>query len=123
MFWTVVIAAQFLKMETYQVYYLIVMGYIEAVKISNAWRIVPEGVIEYDKQHLNRKNRKAGGNSICRGGFALLFSLPDNGVPHDLPERTGCVQGRRRRMVHNPERRSKILYPSIKPLNQLEFLF
>ncbi|ULQ60814.1 helix-turn-helix domain-containing protein [Brucepastera parasyntrophica] len=50
MFCTVEQAAHFLGLENHQVYYLLAMGYIEAIKIGNLWRIVPESVTDYDKR-------------------------------------------------------------------------
>jgi excisionase family DNA binding protein len=47
MFWTVKEAALFLDIVSNNVYYLINIGKIEAYKIGNIWRILPESVQEY----------------------------------------------------------------------------
>jgi excisionase family DNA binding protein len=47
MLWTVKQAAVFLGLELHQVYYLLVMGDIEAVKVGKAWRVMPGSVREY----------------------------------------------------------------------------
>lgn len=47
MFWHVKKTSEFLNLEDHQVYYLLFMGKIEAVKIGNVWRIVPESVEAY----------------------------------------------------------------------------
>jgi excisionase family DNA binding protein len=41
MFWTVRQAAHALGVKEHQVYYLLAMGCIEAVKVGKLWRIVP----------------------------------------------------------------------------------
>jgi hypothetical protein len=41
MFWTVKQTALFLGLDLHQVYYLLVMGEIEAVKVGTAWRVMP----------------------------------------------------------------------------------
>jgi len=50
MFWNVNETALFLKVEPHQVYYLLVMGEIEAYKIGMAWRVMPDSVIEYKER-------------------------------------------------------------------------
>jgi excisionase family DNA binding protein len=47
MFWTVKKASRFLGLKLHQVYYLLVMGEIEAVKIGKQWRVVPASAGEY----------------------------------------------------------------------------
>jgi hypothetical protein len=123
MFWTVRISAEYLSMETWQVYYLIAMGSVEAIKVSGAWRVLPEGVIEYDKQHPDRKNRIPGRDSFRGGSCEFLLAATAYDLPNDLPKRTGRLQGRRRGMVHYPRRRPKVLQQELKPISQLEFAF
>jgi excisionase family DNA binding protein len=47
MLWTVKQTAEFLRLELHQVYYLLTMGKIEAVKVGNAWRVFPVGARDY----------------------------------------------------------------------------
>jgi hypothetical protein len=47
MFWSVKQTALFLGLEPHQVYYLLVMGYIEAYKVGNVWRVMPDSVRKY----------------------------------------------------------------------------
>ncbi len=50
MFWTVKQAASFLGLEGHQVYYLLSMGTIEAVKIGKTWRVVPDSARAYSAE-------------------------------------------------------------------------
>jgi len=50
MFITVKQAAHLLRLEFHQVYYLLTMGKIEAIKIGRAWRIVPESARAYGEK-------------------------------------------------------------------------
>lgn len=47
MFLTVKQAAGYLGLAPHQVYYLLVMGHIEGIKIAGAWRVVPDGLRAY----------------------------------------------------------------------------
>ena len=47
MFWNVKQTALFLEIALHKVYYLIVMGEIEAVKVGKAWRITPDSARAY----------------------------------------------------------------------------
>ena len=47
MLWTVKEAAGYLGAEPHQVYYLLVMGDIEAFKIGRVWRVLPDSVKGY----------------------------------------------------------------------------
>jgi len=48
MFWTVERTAQYLGLKPHQVYYLLVMGYIEAVKVGcKLWRVMPHSARAY----------------------------------------------------------------------------
>jgi hypothetical protein len=120
MLWTVKQTARFLGMELHQVYYLLVMGEIEAVKAGVAWRVVPEVVEDYDKRCPKRKNRGPAGNFVYQGGGGLLFrSLPDC-LPPDSPGQNTGVQRRRGPLVHPSERSQSVLLPKFKPVAQLE---
>jgi excisionase family DNA binding protein len=121
MFWTVEQSAFYLRMEHHQVYYLLAMGYIEAVKTGpKLWRIVPEAVEDYAKRHPQTKAGKTAGYFIYKGNGGLLFdSLPDR-VPHDPERGTAGVEGRGRPLVYPAGRHQKILLPEIKPLRQLD---
>ena len=51
MFWTVKQAARYLGLERHQIYYLLVMGTIEGIKVtSRVWRIVPTSVMDYKEK-------------------------------------------------------------------------
>jgi hypothetical protein len=50
MFLTVNQTADYLGIRPHQVYYLLFMGYIEAVKVAWTWRVVPESVWEYKEK-------------------------------------------------------------------------
>jgi len=50
MFWKVDQAALFLGLKPHQVYYLLFMGEIEAIKIGKIWRVVPESVRAYKEK-------------------------------------------------------------------------
>jgi excisionase family DNA binding protein len=121
MFWTVEQSAFYLGMELHQVYYLLAMGYVEAVKTGpKLWRVVPEAVKEYAERLPQTENRAAAGYFIYKGDGGLLFdSLPDR-VPHDPERGTSGLERRRRDLVYPPGRCQKILLPEVKPVRQLE---
>jgi hypothetical protein len=50
MLWTVKETAECLGLDIHQVYYLLTMGRIEAFKIGDAWRVVPESARAYGKE-------------------------------------------------------------------------
>ncbi len=50
MFWTVKQTALFLNLKHHQVYYLLTMGYIEAVQVGNVWRIIPDSARAYSAE-------------------------------------------------------------------------
>jgi excisionase family DNA binding protein len=121
MFWTVEQTAFYLRMQPHQVYYLLVMGYLEAVKVGpKLWRIPPERVEEYAKQHPQEKDRPAPGYFIYKGNGGLLFdSLPDR-VPHDPERRIAGLERRGRELVCPPGRSQNLLLKTVKPVIQLE---
>jgi excisionase family DNA binding protein len=120
MLWTVKQTARFLGLELHQVYYLLVMGEIEAVKAGVAWRVVPEAVEEYDKRRPERKDRSPAGNFVYQGGGGLLFcSLPDR-LPSDSAGNNAGLQRRRGPLVHSAERPQNVLLKTLKPVEQLE---
>jgi excisionase family DNA binding protein len=120
MLWTVKRTARFLGLELHQVYYLLAMGEIEAVKAGVAWRIVPEAVEEYDKRRSEKKNRNPAGNFVYQGGGGLLFrSLPDH-LPPDTPGKHAGLQRRRGPLVRPAERPQNVLLKTLKPVIQLE---
>lgn len=47
MFWTVRRTADYLGLAPHQVYYLLVMGGIEGIKIGSLWRVVSESAQAY----------------------------------------------------------------------------
>jgi hypothetical protein len=96
------------------------MGEIEAVKAGVAWRVLPEAVKEYDKQHPERKNRNPAGNFVYQGGGGFLFrSLPDR-LPPDTPGKNAGLERRRGPLVHHPERPQGVLLKTLKPVIQPE---
>jgi excisionase family DNA binding protein len=120
MLWTVKNTAQFLGMELHQVYYLLMMGEIESIKIGNAWRIEPDAVKDYDKRFPERKNRKPAGDFIYSGSGGFLFcTLPDN-LPPDSFGKTSGMERRRRQLVHSPQRHQAVLLEKLKPVKQLD---
>ncbi len=79
-------------MEPYQVYYLLSMGEIESIKLGKAWRLVPEMVEDYDKQHPLKKNRNLTRHFIYQGDGGFLFrSLPDH-LPPDHKGKSSGIQ-------------------------------
>lgn len=122
-FWTVRRSAHYLHLDTWQVYYLIAMGSIEAIKVAGAWRVIPEGVIEYDKRHIARENREPRCNLNRGRSSTLLLGYTPDYLPHDLPKRTGRVQGQRGNVVHSSFRNQNVLQQKNKSITQLEFIF
>jgi hypothetical protein len=121
MFWTVEQTAFYLRMEPHQVYYLLAMGYLEAVKAGpKLWRIPPEGAREYAKRHPQRKDREAAGHFIYKGNGGLLFDSLLDRVPHDPERGNPCMARRRRDMVRLPGRSSNVLFETVKPVTQIE---
>ncbi|MCL2210195.1 MAG: hypothetical protein FWC19_06475 [Treponema sp.] len=107
-------------MEPHQVYYLLVMGEIESVKIGKAWRLVPEAVNEYVERHPERKNREPSDYFIYTGNSGFLFyALPDN-LPPDTLGKTSRVERRGGKLVYCAVRSDKVLFPKYKPVTQLE---
>jgi excisionase family DNA binding protein len=47
MFWTVKQTASYLGLELHQVYYLLFMGDIEAVRVGRIWRVMPDSARAY----------------------------------------------------------------------------
>ena len=54
-FWSVAETAGHLGFKPCQVYYLLVMGEIEAVKVGGAWRVVPGSARAYAEKRAARK--------------------------------------------------------------------
>jgi hypothetical protein len=120
MLWTVKDTARFLGMELHQVYYLLVMGEIESIKIGNVWRTEPDAVKDYDKRFPKRKNRKPAGDFIYSGSGGFLFcALPDS-LPADPLEKTFGMERRRRQLVHSTKRHQAVLLEKLKPVTQLD---
>ena len=55
MFLTVKQAAHYLGLDLCQVYYLLNMGEIEAVKVGKAWRVTSDGVCAYGENTRRKK--------------------------------------------------------------------
>jgi hypothetical protein len=108
-------------MELHQVYYLLAMGYLEAVKAGpKLWRVVPEAVKEYAKRHPQRENSKAAGYFIYKGNGGVLFdSLPDY-ISYGPERGTAGLERRGRNLVYPPGRSQKVLFSAVKPVRQLE---
>ena len=120
MFLTVKEASRILQMELHQVYYLLVMGEIESVKIGKAWRLVPEAVNDYVKRHPEKKDREPSGYFIYPGNSGHLFCCLLDYIPTDKITKASGVEGRGRRMVHSPGRTDRVLLQKLKPLTQLD---
>jgi hypothetical protein len=113
-------ASRFLDLELYQVYYLLAVGEIEAVKAGKIWRLEPEAVKEYDKRYPKKPHRKAAAHFVYPGDGGFLFSeSPDYIPPHPLGE-TGSVEGRRKQLARRARRPQTILLKKLKPIVQLE---
>jgi excisionase family DNA binding protein len=121
MFWTVEQSAFYLRLEPHQVYYLLAMGYIEAIKTGlKLWRVVPEAVKEYAERHHKTKTGETAGYFVYPGNGGVLFdSLPDR-TPHDPSEGTAGLERRGRNMVYSPGRPAKILLKELKSVIQFE---
>lgn len=52
MFLTVQQTAEVMGVKEHQVYYLLTMGFLEAVKVGNSWRITPEAVRDYKDKNV-----------------------------------------------------------------------
>jgi len=113
-------AAGTLQMGIQQVYYLLSMGEIEAVKFGRHWRLVPEAVDDYVKRHPERKNRESSGYFIYTGNSGCLFSTLSDSIPTDTHGEAAGMERRRGKLVHCPGRSDKILLQKLKPLKQLE---
>jgi len=50
MFWTLKQTALFLGLDIHQVYYLLSVGEIEAVKVSWLWRVMPDSALSYKEK-------------------------------------------------------------------------
>ena len=113
-------AAGALRMDIHQVYYLLTMGEIEAVKIGKAWRLAPDSVSEYAKRCPERKNRGPSGYFIYPGDCGFLFGcLPDR-LPPDPQGETSGVERQRRQLVHRARRSNEVLLQKLKSVDQLE---
>jgi excisionase family DNA binding protein len=120
MLWTVKKAARFLTLKPHQVYYLLMMGEIEAVKIGRIWRLTPEGVKEYDKRIIEKPNRRTSGNFIYQGSGGLLFSRISDDLRSDTQRKSAGMERRRRLLVHSTQRPQTVLLKEYKSLMQLE---
>ena len=127
MFITVKEAAQILHMKLHKVRYLLMMGEIEAVKISGrgmgrreAWRLSADAVNEYVKRHPERETEEPSGNFIYTGNGGYLFGCVSDYLPLNTHEKTPCMERRRRQLVHSAQRSDKVLLAKFKPVTQLE---
>ena len=116
---TVEETARALRMERHRVYYLLRMGYIEAVKVGRVWRLAPEAAEEYAERCPERADRNAAGHFVYPGDGGFLFgTLPDRIPPDPLGAAAG-VERRRRRLVRRAGRSQEILLPELQPVTQL----
>ena len=120
MFLRVKEAAQVLQMDLHQVYYLLMMGEIEAVKIGKAWRMAIEVVNEYAEQHPERKNKDLPGYFVYPGNSGNLFSCILDYLPPDTCRETSGMERQRGQLVHRAQRPVKLLFQKLKSLAQLE---
>ena len=120
MFWTVKKAARELRLKPHQVYYLLTMGRIEAVRIGDLWRLVPEAVGDYDRRRPERKDRQSPGYFVYPGDGGFLFgTLPDR-LPPDPRGETSGVERRRGKLVCRAERSRSVLLAELEPVIQPE---
>ena len=113
-------AAGALRMDLHQVYYLLTMGEIEAVKIGKAWRLAPDSVSEYAKRHPERKNRESSGYFIYPGNGGFLFDCIPDSLSPDPQRKTAGVERRRGQLVHCAKRPYNVLLQKFKSVVQLE---
>ena len=113
-------AAKVLQMGVQQVYSLLWMGEIEAIKFGRHWRLVPESVNEYVKRHPRRKDRDPSGYFIYTGNSGYLFCCASDCLSPDLFAKITRMEGRRRQLVHRACRPAKVLQPELKSIKQLE---
>jgi len=113
-------AARRLRLKRHHVYYLVAMGYIEAVKVGKRWRLVPEAVENYDKRHTRKNNRTAAGNTVGPGSGGFLIDRPLGNLPADSVGEAAGMERRRRELVRRPMRPQAILLKKYKPVIQLE---
>jgi len=109
MLWSVKKAARTLRLKPHQVYYLVAMGNIEAVKVGRVWRLVPDAVADYDKQHPERKDSEPSGYFIYTGDSGFLFNTAPDRLPPHLPKKTAGVERRRRKLVRRTVRPRSVL--------------
>ena len=117
---TVKEAADTLRMELHQVYYLLTMGEIESVKIGKAWRLAPDAVSEYAERHPERKNREPSGYFIYPGNGGFLFNCIPDSLPPDPQGKTSGMERQRRQLVHRAKRPHDVLLPKFKSVDHLE---
>ena len=120
MLWSVKRAARTLRLKPHQVYYLVAMGNIEAVKVGRVWRLVPEAVADYDKQRPERKDREPTGYFIYTGDGGLLFDAAPDRLPPHLQGKAAGVERRRRKLVRRTVRPRSVLLQQLQPVTQLE---
>ena len=120
MFITAGEAAQILRMEPYRVYYLLIMGEIESVKIGKVWRLTPEALDEYVKRHPERKIKEPSGYFIYPGNGGYLFGCVSDNLQADPRRETACMERRRGQLVYRAHRPDKVLLAKLKSVTQLE---
>ena len=120
MLWNVKKTARYLGMEFHQVYYLLVMGEIDAVKVGRVWRLDPKAVEEYAKRFPERTDRKSAGNFVYTGDGGFLFRAAPNCLPSNPLRPTAGMERRRRTMVHSTQRHQTVLFKELKSINQFE---
>ena len=127
MFLSVKQAAQTLQMELHQVYYLLTMGEIEAIRVNGrgksknkTWSLSADAVNKYVELHPKRKITKSTGYFIYSGDNGCLFSIAQDYSPSDENKNTACVEGRRGQLVCSAKRSDKILLSKLKSIAQLE---
>lgn len=103
-----------------QVYYLLVMGRIEAIKIRDAWRVYYKAVHRYAQSRSETGDGSPPRDYVSRGGSGISIDLSFDGLPDDIRRRTSRLQGRRRRVEHQSRRPHPRLQSKLKPLIQLE---
>jgi excisionase family DNA binding protein len=120
MLMTVKEAAFAMGLDFHNVYYLLTMGEIEAVKIGDLWRLAPESVDEYAKRLPEIKNRKPPGYFIYPGDGGFLFGFPQDRLPPDPQGEASGMERRRGQLVRGQKRSPEVLLQKLKPVGQME---
>lgn len=119
--WTVAQTAEFLHLKQHQVYFLLGMGEIEAVKIRYGWRVNPKGVRDYAQSRLKGDAGRITGITYDQGSVHGVECFPMHGISNDLRQPAESIQGRKlKRVEHTSVGSNRVLFKKLKPVIQLE---